>query len=225
MTGKPGFGIPLLALTVLGHAARPHALPLKRYQRIPAFKSWFRVQNASRFLITYQPKCKKPEALSRFRLFDIWLANSDKSENLLHNFYMSDIINYSWLPPVKNTVLLHQKYVQERRNMEQIARDFKCSSQTVRKHLRAAGIPTHSFLRSSKKPKDKKISATVIDLNEQRTTQTILEYRRLGMSAQKIADIMNQMGIPPRFRAKAWHYRVIHRIVHEHGMGRVKLNR
>jgi arsenate reductase-like glutaredoxin family protein len=110
--------------------------------------------------------------------------------------------------------------------MEQIARDFKCSSQTVRKHLRAAGIPTrlHPYLRPPKESQNKKISSKVIDLNEQRVTQTILDYRRLGMSAQKIADIMNQMGIPPRFRAKAWHYRVIHRIVQRHGMGRVKLN-
>jgi DNA-binding CsgD family transcriptional regulator len=142
---------------------------------------------------------------------------------------MTDIIDYSWFPPFKNTALLHQKYVQETQSLEQIASELKCSTQTVRKHLKMAGVKIRPLphLRIPKGAQSKKISGLgkVIDLNEQRITQTILEYRRLGMSSQKIADIMNQMGIPPRFKAKSWHYRTVHRVIQQNGLGRVKLKR
>jgi|GEM_PF-1578018 hypothetical protein len=136
---------------------------------------------------------------------------------------MSDIIGYFCIPAFKNVSLLHQKYVQETRSLEEIASESKCSTQTVKKHLKLAGIPfrPHPHPRIPKGTKDKNI----ISLNEIRVNQMMLEYRRLGMSAQKIADIMNHIGIPPRFKAKSWHYRTVHKIVQKHGLGRVKLNR
>lgn len=130
-----------------------------------------------------------------------WLTPPN-SKNMLHNFYLPDTVEYSWIPKFKNTSLFREKYVQEALSLEQIAHEFKCSTQTIKKHLKTAGVPARpqTYL---KVPKCKKMQdPKIISLNEIRVNQMILDYRRLGMSAQKIANIMNDMGIPRHVQGK-----------------------
>ncbi len=131
-----------------------------------------------------------------------WWTTSDKDEKMLHIWYPSDIIEFSWIPQYKNVTLLHQKYVEEKRTTAQIAKDFKCSTTVIKHHLAKAGIPRRR--------------GSVISLSSKRAINLILEYSRLGMSGRKIADALNQMGFPPTKRAKSWGRNTVYLILKQY---------
>jgi hypothetical protein len=107
--------------------------------------------------------------------------------------------------------MLHQKYVEEHLSPARIAKQIGCSTVGVRSGLKKAGIPIQppsTYVQKSR--------AKVIDLNERKVIQLVLEYHRLGMEVGQIADALNQMLVPTGRRPKEWNYFLVYRVLQRH---------
>ena len=114
---------------------------------------------------------------------------------------MTNIIQLPVKKVWRNKELLHQKYVVERRSLNELAVEFGVARQTISMQMKSFGIETRvpgtvqnrkRGLAYGKKFKDREI---VEHKKEQEVIEKIKELRGQGFSYHKIADVLNVMGI------------------------------
>ena len=106
--------------------------------------------------------------------------------------------------------VLRQRYLENRRSMRDIAREFACSKTYIRSLLLKYNIPMRktSDYRGSKwyAYGKRRVGGKTIDhKGEQRTIATIRQMYREGNSTKAIARFLNTMKIPTKQQGKGWH--------------------
>ncbi len=134
---------------------------------------------------------------------------------------VTDLLPFSQDQPYENQSLLHEKYTVQGLSLKQIARQFFCSKNAVRRALIEAGIPLRKRQEkgrpSNPRYGSKAVKGHRVDvLAEQRVIKTIVEMRNNGLSFPKIAEFLSGMGVPTKTRRKKWHKEVVRQIYLAH---------
>jgi len=122
----------------------------------------------------------------------------------------------------RDTSVLHQKYVVEWATLTQIAKEFLCSRSAVVKALVKAGIPLRQQSKEGCLPRSVGYGTVIVEGRrvpsqvEERVIKTITSLRRDGLSFDKIADRLTQLGIPTKTRRKKWNGGCIRAIILRH---------
>jgi len=126
------------------------------------------------------------------------------------------------VPAYKDKALLHEKYVMEGHSPAEIAAQIFCSRQSVSKHLKLFGIPlrdedrgltgAHVFGYKLKRYR------AILHKREQLAIQKMQEFRRQGLSFEKIAQVLNAAGIPTKRRTTKWHAMSVRQILSRTGL-------
>ncbi len=138
-------------------------------------------------------------------------------EHLYSIDYLIDSVSLPTKKPWQNKSVLHQKYVVEGVSLAQIAKEFLCSKNTIRGALIRAGIPLRKRQerrRSSNIDYGKRLvkGQRIEHLAEQKVIQAIVEMRKEGLSFQKIADFLSEIGVLTKKRRQRWHCEVVRNI-------------
>lgn len=162
-----------------------------------------------------QQKRKSPPRSGGLFLF--WWASSERGVPFSSTPYISDIFTFRATPPFKDQDLLHQKYVVERLPPREIAKQIFSSRQSVVKHLKLFGIPLRSedlrltgrqvfgYKQRRQRPE--------IHQREQAEIKKMQELRNQGLTYQKIAEILNVMGISTKRGKKRWYAKTVRSVI------------
>jgi hypothetical protein len=133
-----------------------------------------------------------------------------KLEFLYSTPHVMDILAISENRPYQNPVVLRQKYVQERVSLGRIAKEFLCSQSAIRLALAKAGIPLRRRAGPDGLAQGLPYGTTIVkgrrvsSQPEQRVIETIQALRQDGLSFDKIAERLTQLGVPTKTRRKKW---------------------
>lgn len=123
------------------------------------------------------------------------------------------IIEFFSRPPFKDPVFLEQKYVIEGLHPKEIATQTFSSRQSVIKYLRKYGIPLRAEdqLPNGPPPFGLKLARyrAIIDKREQASIQKMEKLRSEGLSYEKIADVLNSMGVFTRSKKSKWYAKTV----------------
>ncbi|MGB0453773.1 MAG: recombinase family protein [Bacteriovoracaceae bacterium] len=132
---------------------------------------------------------------------------------------MTNIIQLPVKNEWRNKELLYQKYVVERRSLNELAVEFKVARQTISKQMKEFGISVRKSganverkrgLAYGEKCRDRKLK---VHKREMENIQKMKDLRDKGFSYWKIADIFNSMAVPTKTRKGKWHAKTIHQIL------------
>lgn len=132
---------------------------------------------------------------------------------------MSNIIQLPVKNEWRNKELLYQKYVIERRTLNELAVEFKAARCTISKQMKAFGIQTRVTgsvqnrkrgLAYGEKCRERELR---IHKRELENIQKMRELRDKGFSYWKIADVFNSMGVPTKTRKGKWYAKTIQQIL------------
>ncbi len=132
---------------------------------------------------------------------------------------MSNFIQLPVKNEWRNKELLYQKYVVERRSLNELAVEFKVARCTISKQMKAFGIQTRVTgsvqnrkrgLAYGEKCRDRKLRA---HKRETENIQKMNDLRDKGFSYWKIAEIFNSMEIPTKTRKGKWYAKTIQQIL------------
>jgi hypothetical protein len=151
------------------------------------------------------------------RGFLIGGPTASSSERFSAPLELIDTTEFRHVPAYKDKALLHQKYVVERYSPGEIATQIFCSRQSVTKHLKLFGIPlreedrgltgAHVFGYRLKKYR------AVLNKREQRAIQKMQALRHEGLSYEKIAQVLNSLGIYTKRRTTRWHAMSVRKVL------------
>ena len=132
---------------------------------------------------------------------------------------MSNIIQLPVKNEWRNKELLYQKYIVERRSLNELAVEFGVSRQTISKQTKEFGIPVRNSganverkrgLAYGEKIENRK---KVVHKREQEVIRQIKELREQGFSYHKIADVLNTLKIPTKMKRGKWHSKSVYQII------------
>ncbi|MBJ01170.1 MAG: hypothetical protein CME67_08050 [Halobacteriovoraceae bacterium] len=132
---------------------------------------------------------------------------------------MTNIIQLPTKNEWRNKEFLHQKYVVERRSLNELAVELGVARQTISKQMKEFGIETRISgavqnrkrgLAYGKKVKDREI---VVHKREQEIIEKVKELREQGFSYHKIADVLNVMGISTKSGKAKWSGKTVHQVL------------
>ena len=132
---------------------------------------------------------------------------------------MSNIIQLPVKNEWRNKELLYQKYVIERRTLNELAVEFKAARCTISKQMKAFGIQTRVTgsvqnrkrgLAYGEKCRERELR---IHKRELENIQKMRELRDKGFSYWKIADVFYSMGVPTKTRKGKWYAKTIQQIL------------
>jgi hypothetical protein len=142
------------------------------------------------------------------------------SELLFSPEKLQDNLEFMLIPPYRNPIMLHQKYVGEGLSLAQIAEEFFSSKEAVREGLIRAGIAVrephlpHNGRQSQARFGERRVKGKTVELKtEQRVIDAIQEMRANGLGFRPIARCLTQMQIPTKCRGQRWHPEMVRRIV------------
>ncbi len=132
---------------------------------------------------------------------------------------MSNIFQLPVKNEWRNKETLYQKYVVERRSLNELAVEFGVARQTISKQMKKFGIETRvpgtvqnrkRGLAYGKKFKDREI---IVHKKEQEVIEKIKELREQGFSYHKIADVLNVMGVTTKTKRAKWSPKSVQQIL------------
>lgn len=118
-----------------------------------------------------------------------------------------------------NKIVLHQRYVLERRSMRQIAAEFASSKTAIRNALLAFDLPLRERWRNPYRlhnlPFGKKLwKGMVVDYErEQEVIRSILKMHDDGLSNTAIARALTAMKVSTKQRQLKWHPEMVRQIL------------
>ena len=137
-------------------------------------------------------------------------ASPTNPELLYSKTYLHDFLEVPDNRSYQNPIVLHQKYVLERASLAQIGKELLCSKSAVRRALVEADIPLRDGVGQAKLRCGVKFGTSVVrgrrvaDAHELRVVETICALRQDGLSFDRIAARLTQLGIPTKTRRKKW---------------------
>jgi len=135
------------------------------------------------------------------------------------DFHLSDSFEFLQAPLYKSRNFLNQKYSVEGLSIGQIAEEIVSSKAAVRNGLRHFGIPlrknpvNRGRLKFGERIRNGRV---VPHPGELKVIRSMIEMRNQGMSLEKIALLLNQMGIHPKRNGLGWQHHTVNKLISRH---------
>ena len=115
--------------------------------------------------------------------------------------------------------MIKEKYVDKGLSIRQVADELLCSKEAIRNALTSMKVPLRDQNQHHGRPSQPRYGyhyrngKLVKHLGESRLIIAVQEMRSEGMSLRKIAQFLDQIGVPTKCRGKAWHPQMVKNIL------------